>query len=314
MEKQRIKDLLIEDDEDDYVLVRKLLSESERARYDMEWFPRTMRLLEAPVRTGQDVCLLDYRLGERTGLELLREAEEQARDARRISLTGHDNAGADVEAIRAGASDYLVKGQITGDLSWSVPSATLSSASASKTGCVNRTSLKPSALLPAVSPMTSITSLRPLLASRMAMVIDADSEVQHKMEQVLKAGLRGRDLVRQILAFSRKSEAERKEINLTHLVNETHALLRSSLPSTIGMHLAMNTSDDHVLADPTQMQQVLMNLATNAADAMPMEGGRAHDRTLISNVPPGQSPSGAGDAAGRLREAGSERHGQGHDG
>jgi len=99
-------------------------------------------------------------------------------------------------------------------------------------------------------------------------------DTQHKMEQVLKAGLRGRDLVKQILAFSRKAESARKEVSVTSLVKETHALLRSSLPSTIRMPLLITTGDDHVLADPTQLQQVLMNLATNAADAMREHGGQ----------------------------------------
>jgi signal transduction histidine kinase/ActR/RegA family two-component response regulator len=109
------------------------------------------------------------------------------------------------------------------------------------------------------------------------MVIDDVSDkpfVQQRMERVLKAGFRGRDLVRQILAFSRKSEGERKQVSLTSLVQETHALLRSSLPTTIQMPLAITTSDDYVLADPTQLQQVLMNLVTNAAYAMRDDGGQ----------------------------------------
>jgi nitrogen-specific signal transduction histidine kinase len=104
--------------------------------------------------------------------------------------------------------------------------------------------------------------------------VSDNADAQYKMGRVLKAGLRGRDLVRQILAFSRKSEVERKEISLTPLVHETHSLLRSSLPTTIQMPLAITTSDDYVLADPTQMQQVLMNLATNAAHAMREDGGQ----------------------------------------
>jgi PAS domain S-box-containing protein len=103
--------------------------------------------------------------------------------------------------------------------------------------------------------------------------VSDNADVQHKMEQVLKAGFRGRDLVRQVLAFSRKTEGERKEISLTSLVKETQALLRAALPSTIAMDLAITTTDDYVRADLTQLQQVLMNLATNAAYAMREDGG-----------------------------------------
>jgi two-component system, chemotaxis family, CheB/CheR fusion protein len=100
-----------------------------------------------------------------------------------------------------------------------------------------------------------------------------DAKALHHLKRIFKAGLRGRELVKQILAFSRKTEGERKAVSLTSLVKETHALLRSSLPSTIQMSLVISTNDDYVLADPAQIQQVLMNLATNAAYAMREGGG-----------------------------------------
>jgi signal transduction histidine kinase/ActR/RegA family two-component response regulator len=122
------------------------------------------------------------------------------------------------------------------------------------------------------------------------MVLDDATDnphVRQKMERIRKAGLRGRDLVRQILTFSRKSEGERKAISLTPLITETHALLRSSLPSTIRMPLAITTNDDYVLADPTQLQQVLMNLATNAAHAMRQDGGELTIRLSSAAFPQG---------------------------
>ena len=125
------------------------------------------------------------------------------------------------------------------------------------------------------------------------MVIDDVSDnapVQHKMERVLKAALRGRDLVKQILAFSRKTEGERKEISLTPLVTETHALLRASLPSTIRTALDFTTKEDVVLADPTQIQQVLMNLATNAAHAMRESGGLLTIEISSATFPQGSPP------------------------
>jgi PAS domain S-box-containing protein len=97
--------------------------------------------------------------------------------------------------------------------------------------------------------------------------------VYQNLQHIMKAGLRARDLVKEILAFSRKSEKERKGVHLIPLVVETFNLLRASLPATIEMDLRIPVRHDVVLANPSQIQQVLMNLATNAAQAMP-EGGR----------------------------------------
>jgi nitrogen-specific signal transduction histidine kinase/ActR/RegA family two-component response regulator len=109
------------------------------------------------------------------------------------------------------------------------------------------------------------------------MVIDDVSDktdVQRKMEQVLKAGLRGRELVRQILTFSRKSKAEYSVVTLSPLIRETFRLLRASLPTSISMSFNLETDADVVYADPSQIQQVLMNLCTNAAYAMRETGGK----------------------------------------
>jgi PAS domain S-box-containing protein len=93
------------------------------------------------------------------------------------------------------------------------------------------------------------------------------------LEHILKAAQRGRDLVKQILMFSRKTGHGRKPLALTPLLNETWKFLRSSLPSTIEMHADLRAGADSVLADSAEMQQILMNLATNSAYAMQESGG-----------------------------------------
>jgi CheY-like chemotaxis protein/two-component sensor histidine kinase len=81
--------------------------------------------------------------------------------------------------------------------------------------------------------------------------------------------------VKQILTFSRQSEQERKPMHITPAINEGLKLLRSSLPSTIEIqqNIAVAPEGEVVLADPTQLHQVLMNLCTNAAHAMRDKGG-----------------------------------------
>ncbi len=104
--------------------------------------------------------------------------------------------------------------------------------------------------------------------------VKTDSDAYNFLNQVLKAGTRAKDLVRQILSFSRKGQNERKPLDLSHIVKEEAKLLRSTLPTTIEIHQNINNDLGMVNADLTQMHQVVMNLCTNAAHAMREHGGR----------------------------------------
>jgi PAS domain S-box-containing protein len=103
--------------------------------------------------------------------------------------------------------------------------------------------------------------------------VSAGSVLQHNLHEVLKAGHRARDLVRQILAFSRQDSQERQPLTLHSLVQEALTMLRASLPTTITMQQHVDRQAGTILANPTQMHQVLMNLCTNAEYAMRNSGG-----------------------------------------
>jgi len=93
------------------------------------------------------------------------------------------------------------------------------------------------------------------------------------LNNILSAGQRARDLVRQILAFSRNAQQEKILLNLKTLIKETFEFLRASLPATIQLQQQIDPRVGMIMADPTQMQQILMNLCTNAAHAMEKTGG-----------------------------------------
>ncbi len=107
-----VRILLVDDDEDDYILTRDLLARIEGWECDLEWVATYDAALEMIEQRRHDVYLLDYRLGERNGMELLREALEHGCTSPMILLTGQGDHEVDVEAMKAGAADYLVKGQI----------------------------------------------------------------------------------------------------------------------------------------------------------------------------------------------------------
>jgi diguanylate cyclase (GGDEF)-like protein len=108
--------LLIEDDEDDYLLAHDLLSEVFGNQLRFEWANNWQAGLEAISSRKHDVCLIDYRLGQRSGLDIIRDAVEQGSSIPFILLTGQDDREIDLEAMEAGATDYLVKGQISAPL------------------------------------------------------------------------------------------------------------------------------------------------------------------------------------------------------
>ncbi len=97
--------------------------------------------------------------------------------------------------------------------------------------------------------------------------------IRGNLEQVLKASHRAKDLVRQILAFSRQTEGETKPLRLGSVIQEVMTLLRGSLGPRIQIQADIKTERDIVRADPTQLHQVLMNLGTNAMHAMQRTGG-----------------------------------------
>ena len=107
-----VRVLLVDDDHDDYVILRDLFLEIEVGKFRLEWVETYDAALERMVHGEHDVCLVDYLLGERNGLELLKEASKNGCDAPIILLTGKGAREVDMAAMKAGASDYLDKGEI----------------------------------------------------------------------------------------------------------------------------------------------------------------------------------------------------------
>ena len=108
--------LLVEDDEDDYLITNDLLSDIYGADFKLDWVRTEEDALSAISKGEHDVYLVDYRLGKTNGLDLVQQVSETWSTAPFILLTGQNSRELDIEAMRAGASDYLVKDDLTAPL------------------------------------------------------------------------------------------------------------------------------------------------------------------------------------------------------
>ena len=109
IEGQTIKVLLVEDDEDDFIITRDLINEMPGRHFKLDWARTFEAGLEKMVLNQHDVCLVDYRLGAHNGVDLLRAAIDRGCQSPVILLTGAGEHKIDMQAMQAGAADYLVK-------------------------------------------------------------------------------------------------------------------------------------------------------------------------------------------------------------
>jgi len=124
-----------------------------------------------------------------------------------------------------------------------------------------------------------------------------NSPLQDNVSEVLQAALRASDLVKQILAFSRQSDQKLRHIRLQPIIREALKLLSASIPKTIDIQERIDQSCGKVMADPTQIHQIIMNLSTNAFHAMQGSSGRltlSLEQACLPQVPmeTGQLPPG----------------------
>ncbi|MCP5053819.1 MAG: response regulator [bacterium] len=123
--------------------------------------------------------------------------------------------------------------------------------------------------------------------------ITPDNRAHQCLDQIVKAASRAKALVQQIMTFTRQVEHQKINLNLTPLVKETLQMLRSTFPSTISINLKISQDTGNVMADPSQIHQVLMNLCVNASHAMKEDVGQLTvtlESTGPENLPQTETP------------------------
>ena len=123
--------------------------------------------------------------------------------------------------------------------------------------------------------------------------LEPNDQSYKNLDEVLTAAHRGRDLIRHLMAFSRRGERELAPLHLGPVINEAITLLQAVLPANIAIRTQLEGNEQPVMADATQIHQVVMNLCTNGAQAMGEHGGRLEvllEKTHIDNNASNGSP------------------------
>jgi two-component system, cell cycle sensor histidine kinase and response regulator CckA len=280
-----IRVLLVEDDEDDYRLTRKVLSGSRLATFDVTWVRNYDTALEQ-LRTPYDVCLLDYRLGAHTGLEVIEAAIADGSHVPIILLTGRGDREVDVEAMKAGAADYLVKDEITPQLIERVIRHAMERQNAKAAAAESEGRLRQAQKMEAIGSVAggvahdfnNLLSVILSYSEMLLMDLKPGDPMRADLEEINRAGKRAVDLTRQLLAFSRRQVLEPRVVNLNDIFAGMEKMLRRLLGEDVELTALTAPSLGRVLLDPGQMEQVIMNLAVNARDAMP-KGGKLRIET-----------------------------------
>jgi PAS domain S-box-containing protein len=110
---QPVRILVVDDDEDDFYITDSIIKDIEGGKFVVNWCYKYQEALDHICHRDYDIYFIDYYLGAKTGLDLLREAVERDCEAPMILLTGKGNHNVDIEAMRVGAADYLIKSELT---------------------------------------------------------------------------------------------------------------------------------------------------------------------------------------------------------
>ncbi len=266
-----LKVLLIEDNSNDAFFMKHLFTKSETVRFEVTHVEQMHEALERLKTNSYEAVVLDLALLGSFGLDTFRKIYAPFPDIPIVVLTISDDEAMAIEAMRQGAQDYLVKGEmdtatVVRSLRYAIERNQL------------QVQIRKSQKMQALGTLSSgiaheFNNLLYVISGYTELLMDdAISEDKKMLQEIVKATQRGANLVKQLLAFSRKSESNLSPTHLNIEIRKIKKMLDRVLPRMIDIKLCLADDLASMKADQRQIEQVVMNLCLNAKDAMP-DGG-----------------------------------------
>jgi len=270
-----IRVLLIDDDEDEFVLTRDMLAEIAKNRFSLDWTPDYDAALSDMARDQHQVYLLDYRLGSFDGLELLREALARGCSAPVVMLTGHGDGEVDVAAMSSGAADYLVKGRLNGEILERAMSHALERKRLEKQLAREREDFVAMLTHDIKGPLHVILGVADMLLDEMKIGSKHDSSAP--LQNLIDNALTINSLVANYLDFAKMRSGGVSFNKQSVVLGEILANLCQRFAASVqrrDLTLELQLADElpAVRGDPLALERVFTNLLSNALKFTPSDG------------------------------------------
>ncbi|MCP4113558.1 MAG: response regulator [Desulfobacteraceae bacterium] len=278
MNEKTLNILLLEDNPGEALSIQEMLSRTNRTFFCTETAQRLSEDIDNLSSKSFDAVLLDLGIQERPEIEDLQSVFP---DTAIVVLTDKDHKELAMQYVQKGAQDYLIKEQITPDLlSMGIRCAfeckhaeKLSQENRKLETRVQQVRKMESAGVFAAGIVHDFSNILYSIIGYSEMIINDMPETKEYMEQVLKAAWRGRDTIKQIHTLGSKAGPEKKTVQISVIADEVLELVKAVTPNNIEVRLNILTDNSLVLANSSEIHQVLMNLYTNACHAMQDKNG-----------------------------------------
>jgi signal transduction histidine kinase len=268
-----VRILLVEDNPSDARLILEMLRDAAPFRFELEQ-AEGLEGAFAHLRGSEvDLVLLDLGLPESQGLATFERLRREVPAEPVVVISGLDDEELAMAAVRAGAQDYLVKGQIEAPLLVRVIRHAIGRHALEE-------QLRKAQRMEAIGQLVAGVAhdfnnlLTAILGNVEIQIQDlaAGDPARGGLSEIKSAAERGAVLIRQLLAFSRQQVLEPRVLDLNALIQNLQELLRRVVGEKVELRTRLASPVDSVRADPGQLEQVIFNLAANARDAMPHGG------------------------------------------